>query len=325
MKIAITGASGHVGVNLVSKMMQMGIIPKVLIHNNESSLTGYDVEKVKGNLLNTSSLANLCEGVDVIFHLAGIISIGSESNEHVTATNITGTKNILKVARNAGVNKFIHFSSIHALVHEPLNEPVDELKILATNSKVSYERTKAIAEEWVLKQNSSEFQVVVLSPTSIIGPLDFTPSLVGDMLIRVYKKSIPGVVPGGYNWVDVRDVVAAAISAIDSGRGGERYILSGKWLSMRRLTDLYIDVSDSNKYLPVIPLWLARFGVPFIFLYSKLSKQKPLYTFESLSILQSGNKNISSAKAKSELGYTSRPILDTLTDTYSWFKENNYF
>jgi len=324
MKIAITGASGHVGVNLVNNLIELGFDIKVLIFNSSEALDNLSITKIKGSLLETDILDTLCKDVDVVFHLAAQISIGNESDEILKSTNITGTKNILNAARNARVKKFIHFSSIHALNHEPVDITMDENRELAINSKIMYERTKAIAEEWVLNQNSHDFDVIVLNPTSIIGPVDTKPSLMGDMMIGVYKQTIPGVVPGGYDWVDVRDVVKAAIVAIYKGRGGQRYILSGNWLSIKSFTDIFVDCSDKNNYLPVLPLWLIKLGVPFINIYSKLVKRKPLYTLESINILQSGNRFISSRKAQQELEFQPRPLEQTLADTYNWFKKNNY-
>jgi len=324
MKIAITGATGHVGANLVPRLIELGHNLKVLIYNGDSIPDSTKVEKVKGSLQNTDSLFHLCKDVDVVFHLASLISIGSDSYEQVYETNVDGTKNVFKAASGAGVKKFIHFSSIHALIHKPYEMPMDETKPVAINSSINYERTKAIAEQWVMEQNGNGTEVVVINPTSIIGPMDPRPSLMGEFMKMTYENRIPGLVPGGYDWVDVRDIVEATINTIDKGRGGERYILSGNWLSVKSFSDMFVDVSDKDKYLPVLPLWLAKLGVPFMYLYSKLTKRKPIYTYESLNILQSGNRNISSAKAELELGFKSRPLQETLLDTYNWFKENDY-
>ncbi len=325
MKIAITGASGHVGVNLVKRLDDLGHDLVVLIYNSDIVFEGVEVKKVKGSLQDTESLARLCEGVDIVFHLASLISIGSDSYEQVYATNVEGTKNVVNAARNAGVKKLIHFSSIHALVHEPYELPMDETRAIATDSQIYYEQTKAIAEKWVMEQHGNGMDIVVLNPTSIIGPLDPGPSLMGEFMKMIYEGNIPGLVPGGYDWVDVRDIVDASVAAIEKGRGGERYILAGGWLSVKSFSDIFVDTSDKEKYLRVLPLWLARLGVPFMSIYSKLTGRKPIYTFESLNILQSGNRYISSKKAHMELGFKSRPLKETISDSYAWFKENDYF
>ncbi len=325
MKIAVTGATGHVGINLVKRLIGYGHKVKVLVYKEVDILDGLNIKKVVGSLQNISSLDCLCADVEVVFHLAALISIGSDSDQKVFDINVMGTKNIVNAARNAGVEKFIHFSSIHALVHAPYNVLLDETRGIATDSTISYERTKAIAEKWVLEQHSNNFEVVIINPTAIIGPEDFKPSFIGEFMKMLYKGNLPALVPGGYDWVDVRDVVEATISVIDQGKGGERYILSGKWLSVKNFVDIFITCSDRNKSLPVLPMWIARLGVPFMWLVSKLTGSKPVYTRGSLDILQSNNRCISSDKAKLELGFNPRPLEETIFDTYHWFKENNYF
>ncbi len=324
MNIAITGATGHVGVNLIPRLIELGHNLKVLIYNGDGVPDSTKVEKVKGSLQDTASLSHLCKDADVVFHLASLISIGSDSYEQIYATNVEGTKNIFKAASIAGVKKFIHFSSIHALVHKPYDLPMDETRDIAINSPIYYEKTKAIAEQWVMEQNGNGVEVVVINPTSIIGPVDFGPSLMGEFMKMVYEGKIPALVSGGYDWVDVRDVVEATIVAIENSRGGERYILSGKWLSIKSFTDIFISFSDKNNYLRVLPLWLARLGVPFMSVFSMITGRQPVYTNGSLTILQEGNRFISSKKAQKELGFKPRPLEDTLFDTYNWFKENDY-
>jgi len=166
--------------------------------------------------------------------------------------------------------------------------------------------------------------VVVLNPTSIIGPCDYKPSLMGQLLIRLYNNSLPGLVPGGYDWVDVRDIVRSAISAIENGKSGERYILSGGWTTVEELAKVLAEANGLKINKPILPIWLARIGVPFIYIWSKAIGQHPLYTNESLSILQSGNKNISFKKAAKDLGHSPRPLRETLKDAIDWFKENKY-
>lgn len=325
MKIAITGPTGHVGVNLVKELSKNGYTINVLIFNGDCIHDYPNVKKVYGSLQNIDSLNKLCNGVDVVFHLASLISIGFKSYKQILSTNVEGTKNVLTAAKKAGVKKFIHFSSIHALVHEPFNLPMDESRKLAINSKIHYEKTKAIAEQWVLKNKDDNMSVVVINPTSIIGPADPKPSHMGEYMKMVYQGKTPGLIPGGYDWVDVRDIIDATIAAIDKGKDGERYILSGSWLSIYDFTNIFVELCDKKRKLRILPLWLARLAVPFMLIYAKLSGRQPVYTNESLTILQSCNQLISSKKAQKDLGFVSRPINETIMDTYNWYKENNYF
>ncbi len=324
MKIAITGANGHVGANLVRMLLAEGMQLRLLQHHQHQAIDGLDAEVVTGNLNDPASLDIFCKNIDVVIHLAAKISIGHNSYDSLFKTNVSGTKNLVGAAKKAGVKRFIHFSSIHALQHKPLDEIMDESKSLATESPIAYEHTKALADEWILTQQADDFDVIVLNPTAIIGPNDFQPSLQGSFIIRLYKGTLPGLVPGGYDWVDVRDVCGAARSAISHGKAGERYILSGHFVTVAEFARLVARVSGKKIKKPVLPLWLAYVGVPFIFLWSKLRGQEPLYTKQSLFILQSGNRKISNLKATKELGFNPRPLAESLKDTIGWFKENKY-
>ena len=324
MNIGITGASGHVGANLIRLLQPTGHNIKVLSHKDTRALQVSGMEIVKGDVLKRETLTTFCTNLDVVFHLAAHISIGGNNYDTVYAINVDGTKNVMEAAKQAGVKRFIHFSSIHALEHYPFDFPMDETRPLALNAPLAYERTKAIAESLVLEQNNKDFETVVLNPTAIIGPNDFKPSFLGRTLIMMYKGQLPGLVPGGYNWVDVRDVAAAAISAIDKGKPGEHYILSGEWQSIKFLASLVAEIKGRKMKLPVLPLRLARAGIPFFTLWSRITGNPPLYTSESLSILQNGNRNISHNKATAELGFNPRPLKESLNDTISWFRKMSY-
>ncbi len=324
MKIAVTGANGHVGACLIRLLLKENHEVRVLVHTDNRALQGLNVETVKGDLNNSLSLKRLCHHREIVFHLAAKISIGSENYDKVYKVNVEGTKNIALAARRAGTKRFIHFSSIHALQQYPQDKPVDENRPLALQANKVYEKTKALAEKWILEQNSSDFQVVVLNPTAIIGPYDFRPSYLGQVIQMIYKGSLPGLVPGGYNWVDVRDVAQAAVMAMEKGVPGEHYLLSGEWQSLKLLAQMVCNQRNRKCRLPVFPFWLAEIGVPFMYWYARWRNREPLYTKTSLSILQSANKLINNDKARKTLNFSPRPLSESVTDTIEWFKKHQY-
>jgi dihydroflavonol-4-reductase len=323
MKIAVTGANGHVGANLCRSLLAEGHQVKALVHRNGDSLKGLDLEIVQGSLGDLSSLRSLCKGSEIVFHLAAMISIDGQKNK-LLEVNVEGTKNLISVIQENGVRRLIHFSSIHALSHFPLDEPMDETRPLVMAGPTWYEITKSKAEKIVLDAAKDGLDAVVINPTAVVGPYDFKPSLVGTVLIRLYNKSLPALVPGGYNWVDVRDIVRGVISAMDNGRKGERYILGGKWVSVLDLATILEKVTGKEVIKFMIPTQVAKIGVPFIKAYAKITGQEPLYTFESLRTLRDVNKHISYGKASTELGYSSRDFEVTIRDTIEWFKLNAY-
>lgn len=323
MKIAVTGASGHIGNCLVREVLKQGARIKVLVHDFRNDLDAMDVELVQGNLLEPESLNSLCKGADVVFHLAARITLDNRSSGQVLAINVKGTQNILKAAQASGIKKFIHFSSIDAFQTDSSDRILDENRTLVETNKSIYGFSKAESEREVLKAVKEGLNAVILSPTAVIGPFDYRGSILGQALLKIYQNKIPFLVNGGYNWVDVRDVASAAIQAIDSGRNGEKYILSGNFCNLKELSFLISKLSGCR--IPkLVPVSLARLACPFFQLYSSVTKKEPLYTNQSLDLLQSSPENISSKKAEIELGYKPRALEETLRDAFNWYNENNY-
>ncbi len=321
MTAAVTGANGHIGNNLCRELLKQGYNVKVLIRNDSDALKGLDLELIKGDVTDKESLQKLIEGADVVFHLAAIISINRRQKHLLPAINIEGTRNISEICLENNVKRFIHFSSVHALNQYPLDKPLTEENPLAGNNTYAYDRSKAEAEKIILNACEKGLNAIILNPTSVIGVNDYKPSLLGQAVLKIANGKLPALIPGGFDWVDVRDVVQGSISVIKKGRAGERYLLSGHWRTMKDLS------SEINKYTgrknPIkIPTFSAKIGLPFIRLYGKIKNEAPLYTNESLNILKYSNKNVSHSKAAEELDYTTHPFSETIKDTVEWFKKN---
>jgi dihydroflavonol-4-reductase len=324
MIIAITGANGHVGINLCHQLLEKGATVRALFHQNDYALKHLEITAFKGDLLDPDSLVSFVEGVDVVFHLAAKISITGDPSGAVRNLNVEGTRNIIKASQQAGVKRFIHFSSIHAFRQEPLNKPLDETRELVGDEAFSYDRSKADGERLVMEAAKAGFDAFILSPTAIVGPMDYEPSLMGKAFLQLYFRQIPALVPGGYNWVDVRDIASTAIDAIEKGKKGEKYLLSGKWHSLREIAILIEKTTKTRTTQIEMPFWVAKAGLPFITLFSKITGAAPLYTQESLKIIKQSNKLISNSKAMNELGFKPRPIEETIQDMFDWFNKNDF-
>jgi dihydroflavonol-4-reductase len=324
MKVAVTGASGHIGNCLVRELIAKGFQVKALIHSFENDLGEMDVELIRGNLLEVDSLKNLCEGVDVVFHLGVKIALDNRESEQIFAVNVTGTKNLIEAAKSAGVKKFIHFSSIDAFQNIPKENILKE-NIGLVDSKTSvYAFSKAQSDRVVLNAVSEGLDAVILCPTAVIGPFDYRGSFLGQALIKIHENKLPMLISGGYNWVDVRDIATAAIQSIESGRKGEKYILSGNYCSLKELSGLIRKISGKKTPQFIAPIFLAQLASPFYQIYYSITNKKPIYTWQSLKLLINAPKKISFEKAKNELGYNPRPLEQTLRDTLTWYKQNNY-
>jgi dihydroflavonol-4-reductase len=322
MKIAVTGASGHVGNVLCRELIKQGHRVRALIHQDIDDLNRIGLEMVQGNLLDFVSLENLCQECDAVYHLAAKISIDEKEKDLVFLTNVTGTQNLIKAALKTEIKKFIHFSTIHALDPFPLDQELDETKPFIGYTRMIYEQSKTESEKLVLEGVRSGLNAVIITPTAIIGPFDFRPSFLGQALIKMYTNSLPMLVPGGYDWVDVRDVVSCAIAAATRGRKGERYLASGHYLSLKELSQMINKVTGHKTPTFSGPTILAKIGLPFISLYARLKNEDPLYTSNSLEILKNSNRSISHAKATKELNYQPRSLEETLRDTFEWYNKN---
>lgn len=322
MNIAVTGANGHIGCNLCRHLIEHGHQVRALVHRNNQGIKGLSMGFVPGDLMDPGSLYPFLEDIEVVFHLAAVISIKARDKDEIFRQNVGGTENIIEASRKEGIRRFIHFSSIHALVNKPLDQVMDERRPLATQDKIIYSRTKALAEEVVLESVKGGLDAVILSPTAVIGPYDYAPSLLGRALIQMYLGKLPALVNGGYDWVDVRDVVKAAVVAIEKGSAGERYILSGHWRNLRDLSRLVSASSRRKPPLISVPIVLAQVALPFLKLYCRLIGTEPLYTQDSLTILRTGHKNISHEKASREFGFSPRPLEETIEDALVWYREN---
>lgn len=327
MKVAVTGASGRIGNVVVRQLLEKGHEIRVLSRQSPRSLHGLPLEWVQGELLDPGSLQGLMQGCEVVIHLAALISVRGPMGGRVQRTNLEGTRAVLEAAEACGLRRAICFSSIHAFEQHPQAETLDETRPLALQSRMAYDRSKAAALAYSLQfAREHKLEVLALCPTSVIGPFDFAPSMSGRMLIDFYKQKIPMLTGGGFDWCDVRNVAAAAVSALEKGRSGEAYLLGGTYLTVLELSQLVgkITGKPTPGRMRVAPDWLLRLALPLIHLYAWTTGAEPLYTAEALDTLLEGCRDVSSEKAVRELGYAPNPIEKTIADAYSWFEQNEY-
>jgi dihydroflavonol-4-reductase len=322
MTVAVTGATGHIGANLVRALINEGRSTRCLVHVNCQAVDGLDIERFQGDVRDLESLCRAFQGADVVYHLAASISLSMADWPILEAINVTGTRNVVAACLRTGVRRLVHFSSIHALVQEPLTIPVDESRPLVESRHYPpYDRSKAAAEREVRRGMEKGLDAIIIYPTAIIGPYDYQLSYFGEALLAMAQRRLPALVTGGFDWVDVRDVVAGAMLAEEKAPAGASYLLSGHWVSMCDIAAMVKEITGIATSRMVCPLWLARIGAPFIKVISQLNGKRPLYTSVSLRALKS-NRHISHERAKRELGYKPRPFRETLVDTLRWFEEN---
>src|SRR5262249_51241259 len=148
---------------------------------------------------------------------------------------VLGTRNIVQASLKAKVRRLVHFSSIHAFESHPRHLPIDETRESAGKNSPPYDQSKVAGEREVFAGIEQGLDAVILNPTGVVGPNDFGPSAVGGVFLQLYRRQLPALVEGDFDWVDVRDVAEGALAAAEKGRCGERYILAGERKSMREM------------------------------------------------------------------------------------------
>ena len=322
MTVVVTGATGHVGANLVRALLAQNRNARALVHLDRKPIDGLNVEIVEGDICDSASLLDAFKDAEVVYHLAAHISILKGEWPLLESVNVIGTRNVVEACLQSGVRRLVHFSSIHAM-SEGSTDLSDDGSVLLAGSQQDppYDRSKAAAEREVYKGIEKGLDAIIISPTAVIGPHDYRPSHFGEALLRMANGKLPALITGGFDWVDARDVVGAAIRAEELAPAGARYVLAGHWASVRDVAALVEQITGVSAPRLVCPLWLARIAAPIVTVLDRLIGRRPLYTSESLRILQR-SRNTSCQKAILELEYHPRPFQETIIDTLRWFEEN---
>jgi dihydroflavonol-4-reductase len=323
LSVTVTGAAGHLGANLVRELLAGGHRVRALVHENQEPLAGLEVEQVRGDVRDPQSLGRAFAGTDVVYHLAGVISIDGDRDGLVREVNVDGAATVAKAALVAGVRRMVHVSSIHAFRMTPLDRALDETRARVEDKPgehAAYDRSKAEGERRVRLVVEQGLDCVIVHPSGVIGPLDFAPSRMGRVFLDLYHQNMPALIDGGLDFVDVRDVTQGMIAAAKRGRTNESYLLSGHWTSVRELADMAESVTGVPAPRFTTPMWLARMAAPWATAVGRIRGSEPLFTSESLGALWRSNRTIVRTKARKELGYAPRPLSQTVRDLYAWFE-----
>ncbi len=321
--ILVTGAAGHLGANLVRQLLEKGHSVRCMVRSDTRGIDGLNVESIKGDVTDPSSLEKAVDGCDVVFHCAAAIGVEGSDVPMMHSVNVEGTRNMLRAAVNAGVRRFLHFSSLHALCMQPTHEPLEEDRPLELDPKAhSYNHTKALAEKAVLDACEKGLSASILSPTGMLGPWDYKPSRMGEVLNEFAKGAMPALLTTGFDWVDVRDVCDSSIAAIEQGRTGERYLLPGKWASFLAVAKAIESVTGQRPPRISVPLWTAYLAVPFAAIAARITRKRAQFSLGSLHMLRVQCRDIPGTRAIEELGHTTRDLADTIRDALVWQAEN---
>lgn len=315
----VTGVTGHLGNVVVRCLRKRGErVVGLLLPGEKNPFS--DMVSVYGNVVDKESLRGLFEAASerIVIHCAGLVSISSYDGLRLWDTNVNGTRNMVDLAMEYGVKKFIYVSSVHAIPEQRGQFTITEIADFRSEDVIGdYAKTKSTATAYVLEAASNGLPACVVHPSGIIGPYDPGRGQMSCVMQMYLKKRLPAGVTGGYDFVDVRDVAKGIVACCDKGKNGECYILSGHYYSVKDFLELAAkEVSRKppklyvplNMIEPIAELWekiLHRFG------------KKTVFTPYSLYTLGS-NGNFSHKKASAELGYVVHDREQTIHDMVRW-------
>jgi nucleoside-diphosphate-sugar epimerase len=319
-KTFVTGGSGHVGANLLRALVDAGVEVRALVRRKDDpALAGLELERVEGDVGDPASLD--LRGCDRVHHLAAFVSLRSGDEQRMFDTNVVGTRNVLLAAERAGVQRVVLCSSLGAIGRNPHGESDETFTINPFETELPYDLTKALAELEVHRACARGLDAVIVNPSGVVGPFDFKPSSVGKTILDFARRRMPAYVPGEFEFVAMRDVVAGHLLAMERGKRGESYILSGRTHSLDELLDELQVITGVPRPRLRIPSRVMR---PVAHVTSAVMRTffpsvPPRFTPETIALLELG-KRVSTAKARRELGYAPTSVLAALREQADWFR-----
>lgn len=323
----VTGAAGHLGSTIVRKLVETGKSVRALVLPGEKNIPDGNIEVCFGDVCDIDSIKSFFQNSGnkklIVIHCAGIVSIASKYQQKVFDVNVIGTKNIVNLCEKYKVEKLVYVSSVHAIPEKPKGEAITEINNFNPNEVFGfYAKTKSEATSIVLAAAKRGLNASVVHPSGITGPFDSGRGHLTVLAIDYYKRRLTSGINGGYDFVDVRDVADGVIACCEKGKLGECYILSNQFYTMKEILFMFHEITGIKEIKRILPLWFIKLTAPLAETYYKILRQPPLFTTYSIYTLNT-NAVFNNEKAKQELGFKTRNIKETLTDTINWLKEQH--
>ena len=328
----VTGAAGFLGGHICRQLLERGDKVRAFALPGDKAIQYIPegVEVVEGNLCNMEDVEKFFTveaGVETIcLHIASVVTVTPDYSPLVMNVNVGGTKNIIHCCKkHEECKKLVYCSSTGAIPEEKKGRKIREVMYFDEDQTVGcYSRSKALATQAVLDAANIEgLNACVVHPSGILGPEDPALGETTKTVIDIIKGEMPMGMDGSFNLCDVRDLAAGTIAAADKGRKGECYILANEEVSFRDFCKLLNEESGCKPIKQFLPLGLAYKLAAFMEKMAAKSGKQPLMTTFSVYNL-ARNNSFDYSKAQRELGYTTRPYVETIRDEITWLKENGH-
>lgn len=326
MKVLVTGATGFVGGNLARQLWEQGHQVKALVRPRSTRLAIDDtgIQPVTGDILDRDSVDRAVQGCEAVFHCAAAYTFWSPDPDLIYRTNVEGTVNVLKAALQAGVSRVVYTSTVSTIGLPDWELSTEETMADPTHLAGHYKKSKYQAELAALDMFSQGLPVIVVNPTTPVGPWDVKPTPTGRMVLDFLLGRIPAYVDTGMNLVDVEDVAAGHILAMERGQPGQRYLLGNRNVSLKEVFAMLADATGLAAPKWRAPYWLVM-GAGYVdqLVEGRLLKREPRIPLEGLKVSKTP-MYVSCQKAITELGQPQSSVDGALQKAIRWFHDYGY-
>jgi dihydroflavonol-4-reductase len=326
MTTLVTGATGFVGSHVARQLVAAGESVRALARPNSrrQAFDGVAVEWAEGDLRDEASLDRALKGAQRVYHVAADYRLWARRPQEIYENNVTGTKNLLAAALRARVQKFVYTSTVATIAVSRGTILPDETNRASVDEMVgNYKKSKLIAEQEALRAAHEGLPVVIVNPTTPVGPGDWKPTPTGKIILDFLLGRIPAYVDTGLNFVAVEDAARGHLLAAELGKVGERYLLGGKNLTLKEMLDALAKITGQPAPERQIPHGMALMAAYAEAAFSRATGREPRIPIEGVRIARH-KMFVNDAKARKELGYESSPVEAALERAVGWYRENGY-
>ena len=326
MTTLVTGASGFLGSHVARLLAERGVRVRVLLRPTGQTrlLEGLAVERVSGDLRDSSSLASALAGVKTVYHVAADYRLWARDPREIYESNVQGTRNLLEAARRAGVEKFVYTSTVGTVALPRDGALPDENTITSIDDMIGdYKRSKWLAEQEAAQAAAAGLPVVIVNPTTPVGPGDAKPTPTGRIIVDFLNGRMPAYVDTGLNFVPVEDAAVGHLLAGERGRIGERYILGGENLTLKQALEILSQVSGRPAPRMRVPHVLALGAAYADAALARLVGREPRIPLDGVRMARH-SMFVNTEKARTELGFSAGPIAAAFERAVRWYGSSGY-